>query len=106
MIIPKITRKEWSDEDLDMKFTILPTKENAEKLGKIIGIPSEAIILTWMFSINTRKKNETLGSRKDWAERCRKTRIRATYFFDSLTYSSIHLSGLLSFPRTYDNFFI
>lgn len=36
----------------------------------------DSIELAWKFSINTKKRNETLGPRGKWAERCRKARVR------------------------------
>ena len=70
------TRKIWTEEDLDLIFTVLPTRTNAEKLGKVMDRTPDSIELAWKFSINTKKRNDTLGSRGKWAERCRKARIR------------------------------
>lgn len=59
-----------------MIFTTLPNKENAEKLGKVMGRTPASIELAWRFSVNTKKRNAALGQRGGWAERCRKAKIR------------------------------
>ena len=76
IIISRRARKIWSEEDLDLAFSVLPTKENAKKLGKVMDRTPDSVELTWKFSINTKKRNEAIGQRGVWAERCRKARIR------------------------------
>ena len=66
----------WTDADLDMIFSVLPTEENAIRLGKVMGRTAGSIELTWRFSSSTKKKNMVLGSRRNWAERCRKAKVR------------------------------
>ena len=72
----KRTIKRWSDEDLDIVFSVLPTKENAEKLGKVMDRTPGSIQHVWAWSTSTKKRNMTLGPRGPWAERCRKAKVR------------------------------
>lgn len=74
--MPKRTIKKWSDGDLDLVFSTLPTKENAEKLGKVMGRTTGSITHVWRWSSNTKKRNDSLGPRGLWAERCRKAKVR------------------------------
>ena len=76
--MPKRTVKRWPEEDLDLIFTtFLPTEEGAKKLGKIMDRTPESIEHAWRWAASsTKKRNETLGSRGKWAERCRKAKVR------------------------------
>lgn len=70
------TLKRWLDKDLDLIFSVLPTDANAEKLGRIMDRTPGSIKLAWRYSANTKKRNDKLGQRGKWGERCRKAKVR------------------------------